>query len=83
MVTKITNNLSVKVEALLASLASTKDWGVGRSTVIASVVVGLWRMVLMPIDTCKTVLQVNTLLRWAISLLLYNSDQISPQSTGR
>ena len=48
------------VETLLANLTFTKDWGPGRSTVIASIVVGLWRMVLMPIDTCKTVLQVDS-----------------------
>jgi hypothetical protein len=48
------------VEALLASLEFTKDWGAGRSTVIASIVVGLWRVILMPIDTCKTVLQVDS-----------------------
>jgi len=48
------------VETLLANLKSTQDWGPGRSTIIASIVVGLWRMVLMPIDTCKTVLQVDS-----------------------
>ncbi len=48
------------VETLLANLKFTKDWGPGRSTVIASIVVGVWRMVLMPIDTCKTVLQVDS-----------------------
>ena len=48
------------VETLLANLTFTKDWGPGRSTVIASIIVGLWRMVLMPIDTCKTVLQVDS-----------------------
>ncbi len=48
------------VETLLANLSYTKDWGPGRSTVIASIVVGMWRMLLMPIDTCKTVLQVDS-----------------------
>ena len=48
------------VETLLANFEGTKQWGAGRSTVIASMVVGLWRMVLMPIDTCKTVLQVDS-----------------------
>ena len=48
------------VETLLANLSFTKDWGPGGSTVIASMVVGVWRMVLMPIDTCKTVLQVDS-----------------------
>ena len=48
------------VETLLTSLKYTKDWGPGRSTVIASMVVGMWRILLMPIDTCKTVLQVDS-----------------------
>jgi hypothetical protein len=48
------------VETLLANLKITQDWGPGRSTVIASIVVGMWRMILMPIDTCKTVLQVDS-----------------------
>lgn len=48
------------VEALLAALDFTKEWGPGRTTLIASIVVGAWRMLLMPIDTCKTVLQVDS-----------------------
>lgn len=48
------------VETLLANLKITQEWGPGRSTVIASIVVGMWRMILMPIDTCKTVLQVDS-----------------------
>mmetsp|Transcript_1755 Transcript_1755/g.2539 ORF Transcript_1755/g.2539 Transcript_1755/m.2539 type:complete len:328 (-) Transcript_1755:166-1149(-) len=48
------------VNTLLAALESTKDWGPGRTTVLASIVVGLARILLMPIDTCKTVLQVNS-----------------------
>jgi len=48
------------VETLLANLESTEQWGPGRTTVIASIVVGMWRMILMPIDTCKTVLQVES-----------------------
>lgn len=48
------------VEALLAALEFTKDWGPGRTTFVASIVVGTWRMLLMPIDTCKTVLQVDS-----------------------
>mmetsp|Transcript_5752 Transcript_5752/g.7351 ORF Transcript_5752/g.7351 Transcript_5752/m.7351 type:complete len:485 (-) Transcript_5752:80-1534(-) len=48
------------VETLLANLKMTEDWGPGRSTVIASIVVGMWRMFLMPIDTCKTVLQIDS-----------------------
>lgn len=49
------------VEALLAGLRATKEWGPARTTVIASVVVGLLRIVLMPVDTCKTVLQVDSM----------------------
>lgn len=48
------------VEIFFASLESTKDWGPGRTTVVAGLVVGIWRMALMPIDTCKTVLQVDS-----------------------
>lgn len=47
------------VEALLAGLQWTKSWGPGRVTVIASLVVGCGRIALMPIDTCKTVLQID------------------------
>ena len=35
------------VESLLANLSFTKDWGPGRTTVVASIVVGFWRMLLM------------------------------------
>lgn len=35
------------------------DWGPGREVIIASMVVGIFRMMLMPIDTCKTVLQIE------------------------
>ena len=48
------------VNALLSSLQSTKHWGVGVSTIIGAFAVGLWRVFLMPIDTCKTVLQVES-----------------------
>ena len=48
------------VDSLLSSFALTDKWGPGRSTIVASFVVGLWRMALMPIDTCKTVLQVDS-----------------------
>jgi len=48
------------INALLASMESTRHWGAGRSTLIASFAVGLWRMFLMPIDTCKTILQVDS-----------------------
>ena len=49
------------VEALLKGLRATRDWGPGRTTVIASLVVGCMRIALMPVDTCKTVLQVDSL----------------------
>lgn len=49
------------VESLLASFQSTKDWGPGRGTVIASIAVGVFRILLMPIDTCKVVLQVDSI----------------------
>ena len=48
------------VQALCASLPWTRQWGPARTTVLAGIVVGLWRMVLMPIDTCKTVLQIDS-----------------------
>mmetsp|Transcript_14802 Transcript_14802/g.21837 ORF Transcript_14802/g.21837 Transcript_14802/m.21837 type:complete len:406 (-) Transcript_14802:1510-2727(-) len=48
------------VELFFARLEKTKDWGPGRTTVVAGLVVGIWRMFLMPIDTCKTVLQVDS-----------------------
>jgi hypothetical protein len=48
------------VESLLASFELTKNWGPGKTTVVASIVVGFWRMMLMPVDTCKTVLQVDS-----------------------
>ena len=35
------------VESLLANLSVTKNWGPGRTTVVASIVVGFWRMLLM------------------------------------
>ena len=48
------------INALLGSLNATKSWGPGRSTIVAAIAVGIWRMLLMPIDTCKTVLQVDS-----------------------
>ena len=33
--------------------------GKAYQTAVASLIVGVWRMLLMPIDTCKTVLQVD------------------------
>jgi hypothetical protein len=35
------------VETLLMGIEYTKDWGPGRTTIVASVVVGFWRMFLM------------------------------------
>lgn len=35
------------VESLLANLSWTQSWGPGRTTVVASIVVGFWRMLLM------------------------------------
>ena len=48
------------VEDFMNNLEMTKYWGSGLSTLFASFVVGFWRMMLMPIDTCKTVLQVDS-----------------------
>jgi len=35
------------IESLLANLLWTQDWGAARTTVVASIVVGIWRMMLM------------------------------------
>ncbi|GAX14602.1 hypothetical protein FisN_6Lh384 [Fistulifera solaris] len=48
------------VDSLMASLTYTQNWGPGRKTFVASIFVGFWRMILMPIDTMKTVLQVDS-----------------------
>ena len=48
------------VEALLASFDVTRGWGEGLKVGVAAIVVGLMRMMLMPLDTCKTVLQVDS-----------------------
>ena len=48
------------VQALLSNFAGTAAWGPGRQTVVASIFVGFWRIMLMPIDTMKTVLQVDS-----------------------
>jgi hypothetical protein len=48
------------VQAFLASFHSTSGWGPGRTTMVGAIIVGLARMILMPIDTCKTVLQVDS-----------------------
>mmetsp|Transcript_142 Transcript_142/g.200 ORF Transcript_142/g.200 Transcript_142/m.200 type:complete len:458 (+) Transcript_142:162-1535(+) len=47
------------VEALLMGWKRTRGWGLGPRTLVASILVGTWRIFLMPIDTCKTVLQVD------------------------
>jgi hypothetical protein len=48
------------VQAFLASFQATRGWGPGRTTMLGAIIVGLARMILMPIDTCKTVLQVDS-----------------------
>ena len=48
------------VLALLAGLPLTKHWTPAVTTVFASLTVGAFRILLMPIDTCKTVLQVDS-----------------------
>ena len=48
------------VLALLAGLPLTKDWSPALTTVFASLTVGGFRILLMPLDTCKTVLQVDS-----------------------
>lgn len=48
------------VETLLTSMETTSGWGAARKTGVSSLIVGAMRMLLMPIDTCKTVLQVDS-----------------------
>mmetsp|Transcript_25987 Transcript_25987/g.53684 ORF Transcript_25987/g.53684 Transcript_25987/m.53684 type:complete len:477 (-) Transcript_25987:31-1461(-) len=48
------------VTVLLDNLSWTQNWGPGRQVVVAAIVVGFFRMLLMPIDTCKTVLQIES-----------------------
>ena len=43
----------------VGELLKDLDWGPGREVIVASFVVGFFRMLLMPIDTCKTVLQIE------------------------
>lgn len=45
--------------ALLKNFESTRDLPIFFSTFVASIAAGAWRLVLMPIDTSKTVLQVE------------------------
>lgn len=40
------------VKSLLANLSWTKNWGPGRTTLVASIVVGLWRILLMRKSAC-------------------------------
>ena len=47
------------VHNLLQNLEWTKNWGPGREVIVAAVIVGLFRMLLMPIDTSKTVMQIE------------------------
>jgi Mitochondrial carrier protein len=49
------------IQAFLKAFPATQNWGPSRTTLIAAIVVGLWRIALMPVDTCKTVLQVDSL----------------------
>jgi hypothetical protein len=50
------------VLAFLSSFPLSKHWNPAVTTIFASLFVGGFRMILMPIDTCKTVLQVSTLI---------------------
>jgi Mitochondrial carrier protein len=52
------------IQALVTALRV--PWGPGRTTVLAAIVVGLWRIAIMPLDTCKTVLQVDSAPGFAI-----------------
>ena len=40
------------IKSLLANLSWTKDWGPGRTTLVASIVVGIWRILLMRKSAC-------------------------------
>jgi hypothetical protein len=44
------------VDSFLASFSWTENWGPGRKTVVASIFVGLWRMILMRKCVCVCVL---------------------------
>lgn len=48
------------VLSLLSNLPATRHWGPGFKTFFASFVVGIARIAMMPIDTAKTVLQVDS-----------------------
>jgi len=45
------------VNLLINNTVWTQTWGAGRKVLIAAIVVGLFRILLMPIDTCKTYVQ--------------------------
>ncbi|KAL3772784.1 LOW QUALITY PROTEIN: hypothetical protein ACHAWU_003343 [Discostella pseudostelligera] len=44
----------------VSALLESYNWGPGREVLVAAVVVGFFRIMLMPIDTCKTVLQIES-----------------------
>ena len=48
------------VKSFLGSFEETELWGPEKTTLVASLIFGLVRIVLMPIDTMKTVLQVDS-----------------------
>jgi Mitochondrial carrier protein len=54
------------IQALMKDFRETRAWGPGRTTVLAALVVGMWRIAIMPLDTCKTVLQVDSAQGFAI-----------------
>lgn len=43
----------------MKNVPGLEEWGPGRWILLSSFMVGLWRVVIMPLDTCKTVLQVD------------------------
>lgn len=49
------------VQIFLECFKQTQFWGPERTTIFASLIVGLARIMLMPIDTIKTVLQVDSM----------------------
>lgn len=52
--------------SLLNSYNSTKELPIALKTMMASIVAAMFRIVLMPIDTCKTILQVEGSQGWKI-----------------
>jgi len=65
------------VLTLLASLNHTKDWTPVVTTVFASLTVGFFRILLMPIDTCKTVLQVDSIVGFRALMRRVRAGKIS------